>query len=146
MIQRMLAIWSLVPLPFLNLAWTSESSQFTYCWSLAWRILSITLLSYYKIYSQISNVPNCPMNILYICFHLVGFWGFMECGSGFSQELNIIFQLCQQFSRLGFLFPFYAIDFVEVPRPVVLQNVPQFVFVCFLMVRFDLSILDSSTA
>ena len=30
---------------FLNLAWTSGSSQFTYCWSLAWRILSITLLA-----------------------------------------------------------------------------------------------------
>ena len=44
MIQRMLAIWSLVPLPFLNLAWTSGSSQFMCCWSLAWRILSITLL------------------------------------------------------------------------------------------------------
>ena len=41
----MLAIWSLVPLPFLNPAWTSESSWFTYCWSLAWRILSITLLA-----------------------------------------------------------------------------------------------------
>ena len=37
MIQWMLAIWSLVPLPFLNPAWTSGSSQFTYCWSLAWR-------------------------------------------------------------------------------------------------------------
>ena len=45
MIQWMLAIWSPVPLPFLNSAWTSESSQFTYCWSLAWRILSITLLT-----------------------------------------------------------------------------------------------------
>ena len=31
MIQRMLAIWSLVPLPFLKPAWTSGSSQFTYC-------------------------------------------------------------------------------------------------------------------
>ena len=30
--------------PFLKPAWTSESSWFTYCWSLAWRILSITLL------------------------------------------------------------------------------------------------------
>ena len=39
MIQRMLAIWSLVPLHFLNLAWKSESSRFTYCWSLAWRNL-----------------------------------------------------------------------------------------------------------
>ena len=44
MIQQMLAIWSLVPLPFLNPTWTSGSSQFTYCWSLAWRILNITLL------------------------------------------------------------------------------------------------------
>ena len=38
----MLAIWSLVPLPFLKPAWTSGSSRFMYCWSLAWRILSIT--------------------------------------------------------------------------------------------------------
>ena len=41
----MLAIWSLVSLPFLKPAWTSGSSWFTYCWSLAWRILSITLLA-----------------------------------------------------------------------------------------------------
>ena len=39
-----LAIWSLVRLPFLNPAWTSGSSQFMYCWSLSCRILSITLL------------------------------------------------------------------------------------------------------
>ena len=45
LIQWMLAIWSLVPLPFLKPAWTSGSSQFMYCWSLAWRILSITLLA-----------------------------------------------------------------------------------------------------
>ena len=45
MIQQMLAIWSLVPLPFLNPAWTSGSSRFMYCWSLAWRILSVTLLA-----------------------------------------------------------------------------------------------------
>ena len=44
MIQRLLAIWSQIPLPFLKPAWTSGSSRFTYCWSLAWRILSITLL------------------------------------------------------------------------------------------------------
>ena len=41
----MLTTWSLVPLPFLNLACPSGSSQFTYYWSLAWRILSITLLA-----------------------------------------------------------------------------------------------------
>ena len=43
MIQWMLSIWSLVSLPFLNPASTSGSSQFTYCWSLAWRILSMDL-------------------------------------------------------------------------------------------------------
>ena len=45
MIQWLLGTWSLVLLPFLNPAWTSGSSQFTYCWSLAWRILSITVLA-----------------------------------------------------------------------------------------------------
>ena len=40
LIQQILAIWSLVPLPFLNSAWAPGSSWFTYCWSLAWRILS----------------------------------------------------------------------------------------------------------
>ena len=44
-IQRMLAIWSLIPLPFLNPAWTSGSSRFMYCWNFNWRILSITLLA-----------------------------------------------------------------------------------------------------
>ena len=45
MIQWMLTIWSLVPLHFLNPAYASGNSLFTYCWSLAWRILSITLLA-----------------------------------------------------------------------------------------------------
>ncbi|MDI3350306.1 hypothetical protein AFAEFNGA_00612 [Mycoplasmopsis arginini] len=45
MIQRRLAIGSLVPLPFRKPAWTSGSSRCTYCWSLAWRILSMTLLA-----------------------------------------------------------------------------------------------------
>ena len=45
MIQQMLAIWSLVPLPLQNLAWASGSSWFTCYWSLAWRILSITILA-----------------------------------------------------------------------------------------------------
>ena len=44
MIQWILAIWSLVPLPFLNPACTSGSSKFTYHWSLAWGIISITLI------------------------------------------------------------------------------------------------------
>ena len=35
----------LVPLPFLKPPWTSGSSWFTYCWSLSWIILSVTLLA-----------------------------------------------------------------------------------------------------
>ena len=31
---------------FPNPAWTSGISQFMYCWSLAWKILIITLLAY----------------------------------------------------------------------------------------------------
>ena len=44
MIYLILAIWSLVSLPFLNSACTIISSWFMYCWSLGWRILSFTLL------------------------------------------------------------------------------------------------------
>ena len=35
MIQWMLAIWPLVPLPFLKPAWTSGSSRLIYCWILS---------------------------------------------------------------------------------------------------------------
>ena len=45
MIQQKLAIWSLVTVPFLNLACTFGSSQFMYCWRLTWKILSFTLLA-----------------------------------------------------------------------------------------------------
>ena len=58
MIQWMLAIWSLAPLHFLNPACTSGSSQFMYCWSLAWRILSIVFSSVAQSYSTLCD----PMN------------------------------------------------------------------------------------
>ena len=45
MIQWILAIWSLVPQPPLNPACTFGNPSFLYCWSLAWRILRITLLA-----------------------------------------------------------------------------------------------------
>ena len=37
--------WQFDLWPFLKPAWTSGSSRFVYCWSLAWRILSIILLA-----------------------------------------------------------------------------------------------------
>ena len=85
MIQCMLAVWSLVPLPFLNLACLSGNSQFTYSWSLAWRILNITL-------------PTCEMttiysslNILWHCLSLE-----LECKLTFSSPVATA-----EFSRLA---------------------------------------------
>ena len=57
MIQWMLAIWSLVPLPFLNPVWTSGSSWFTWCWSLAGTVLSVTLLLWK---SENEVAQSCP--------------------------------------------------------------------------------------
>ena len=76
MIQQMLAIWSLAPLPFLNPAWTSGSSWFTYCWSLTWRILSITLLA-----CEMSTIYG-SLNILWTAFL------FQSCGHYW------VFQIC----------------------------------------------------
>ena len=63
-IQWMLEIWSLVPLPFLNPAWTSVSSWLNYCWSLGWRILSISLLAW--------NECNCAIVWTFLGIALFG--------------------------------------------------------------------------
>ena len=63
-IQRMLAIWSLVPLVFLNPACTSGNSRFIPCWGLAWRILSVIVLA-------------CEMSALvWQCEHSLAFFAF----------------------------------------------------------------------
>ena len=64
MIHQMLAIWSLVPLPFLNPAWTSGSSWFMYYWNLAWRILSITLLVW----------DECNCGVVWAFFGIAFLW------------------------------------------------------------------------
>ena len=92
MIQRMLAIWSLVPLPFLKPAWTSGSSRFTDCWSLAWRILSITLLAcemsaskpYCDITSHLSKLLLTKNTIL---------------GQGY-REMRLLVHCWQEFKRV----------------------------------------------
>ena len=63
----MLAIWSLVPLPFLKPAWTSGSSWFTYCWSLAWRILNIT-----------SMWDECNCAVVWAFFGIAFLWDWNE--------------------------------------------------------------------
>ena len=84
MMQRIFAISSLVPLPFLKPAWTSGSSWFIYCWSLAWRILSTTLLA-------CERVELCgSLNILWCCLSLGLEWKqlFQSCGHCW------VFQIC----------------------------------------------------
>ena len=85
MIQQMLAIWSLVPLPFLNPFWTSGSSWFTYCWSLAWRILCIILLAcemsaivWYSDHSLVLSFFGVGMktDLFHFCDHC---WVFLLC-------------------------------------------------------------------
>ena len=85
MIQQMLAIWSLVPLLFLKPTWTSGSSWFTYCWSLAWKILSITLLV-----CEISTVVRYFEHALALPFFGIGMKTdlFQSCGHCW------VFQIC----------------------------------------------------
>ena len=74
MIQWILAIWSLVPLPFVNPPCIAGSSGFMYCWSLVWRDLNITFSSVQFSDSVASNSlrphesqharPPCPYQLL----------------------------------------------------------------------------------
>ena len=65
----MLAIWSLVPLPFLNPSCTSGSFQFSYCWSLAWRIFEHYLASMW-------NECNCM--VVWTFFGIAFLWDWNE--------------------------------------------------------------------
>ena len=69
MIQWLLTIWSLVPLPFLKPAWTSGSSRFTYCWSLAWRILC-------HYFTSVWDECNCA--VVWAFFGIAFLWDWNE--------------------------------------------------------------------
>ena len=79
------AISSLFPLPFLNPAWISGISWFMYYWSLAWRILSITLLA-----CEINSIVQSLENSLALSFFGIGMKNefFQSCG------LCWVFQIC----------------------------------------------------
>ena len=85
LIQCVLAIWSLVPLPFLKPVWTSGSSQVTYCWILTWRILSITLLA-----CEMSAIVRSLEHSLALPFFRIGMKTdlFQSCGYCW------VFQIC----------------------------------------------------
>ena len=84
MIQRMLAIWSLVPLPFLKPAWTSGSSQFTYC--LSW------LGEFKHYFASVWDECNCAV--------VWAFFGIAFLGIGMKTDLSQscghcwVFQIC----------------------------------------------------
>ena len=75
-----LAIWSLVPLPFLNPGWTSGSSQFTYYWRLVWRFLSITSLVYEMQFENSLALPFFGIGMKTDLFQSCGHcWVFQIC-------------------------------------------------------------------
>ena len=83
---RWSGIWSLVPLPFLNAVCISGSSRFTYCWSLVWRILRITLLA-----CEMSTIYGS----LYILLHCLSLG--LEWKLTFSSPVTThcwVFQIC----------------------------------------------------
>ena len=85
MIHWMLTIWSLVPLPFLNPAWTSGSSWFMYNWSLAWRILN-----YY--FASVWDECNCVL--VWILFGTVFPRDWMKTDIFQSWDHCWVFQIC----------------------------------------------------
>ena len=86
MIQQMLAIWCLVPLPFLNPAWTSGSSWFMYYWSLP------SLKDSEDYFASMWNACNCV--VVWTYFGIAFFWDrnetdlFQSCGHCW------VFQIC----------------------------------------------------
>ena len=98
MMQQMLAIWSLVPLPFLKPAWTSGSLRFTYYWSLAWRILNITSLW-----------DECNYAVVWAFFGIAFLWDWNEnnfsspvATAEFSKFTSVLSVALSQHHRLGF--------------------------------------------
>ena len=123
MIQKILAIWSLVPLPFLYPAWTSGSSWFTYCWSLAWRVLSITLVA-----CDMNTIVH-SLNILWHCPSLGLEWKLTFSSplaiTEFSKFASILSAALSQHHLSGFEIPlleFYHLHKVMFPKAHLTSN------------------------
>ena len=117
MIQWMMAIWSLDPLSLLKPAWTSGSSQLTYCWSLAWRILSI--LQYVR--------------WVQLCDSLSILWHFLSLGLEWKLTFPVlghcwVFHICWHIECSPFTASSFRIcnSSTEIPSP------PQALFVVML--------------
>ena len=98
MIQRILAIWSLVPLPFLKPAWTSGSSRFTYCWILAWRIrenldnlkLSSIKVAFMHICTTSTIIHGFILFYFFFSFVILFFHSWHSSSFSFPRKHNII--------------------------------------------------------
>ena len=77
MIQRMLAVWSLVPLPFLKPAWTSRSSCMVHV------LLKPGLENFEHFFTSVSDENNCVI--------VWAFFGIAFLGIGLKTDL---FQSC----------------------------------------------------
>ena len=102
MIQRMLAIWSLVPLPFLKPAWTSGSSRS--------HIAEAWLGEFWALFTSVRWVQLCgSLSILWHCLSLGLEWNFIvdrRCPKNahsihFSQDKS----LCIFFYSFNSLYP-----------------------------------------
>ena len=114
MIQKMLTVSSLIPLPFLNPTCTSESSWFTYCWNLAWSILRITLLAWemstiVQEYEYSLVLPFWKIGIKVDFFQSCGhFWFFQicwhnECSTLIASSFRILTPALLEFHHLRYL-------------------------------------------
>lgn len=98
----MLAIWSLVPLPFLKPAWTSGSSCFTYCWS--WLGEFWVLLYYRMRWVQLCS----SLSILWHCLSLGLKWKFSLFTAVYFCHLLISSASVRSKPFLSFIKPIFA--------------------------------------
>ena len=85
MTQQMLAIWSLIRLPFSDPPWTSGSSRFTYCWSLTWR-------NFEHYFASVWDECNCA--VVWAFFVIAFLWNWNETDLFQSCGHCWVFQIC----------------------------------------------------
>ena len=93
MIQWMFPIWSLVPLPFLNPAWTSGSSWFTYSWCPAWRII---LLEHLEVHGSHTFKPGLE-NFEH---HFTSVWDECNCGVCVPLQPPVLFRIIRRDKKM----------------------------------------------
>ena len=110
MIQRMLAIWSLVPLPFLKPAWTSGSSQFMYC-------LKPGLENSEHYFASVWDECNCV--VAWAFFGIAFLWDWNENGPFPVLWTCWVFQICWHIECSTFTASSFRIwnSSTEIPSP-----------------------------